>query len=170
MQPTSADPFPVGTPGLASDDLPPFELSPAPPRVVGPGRRERNYLERLAHLEDLLQFERERQRILSGELDISVRVERGAQRRLDRLEERLEQSQARERRLAALMGALQRDNELLRQKVLELEARAAAALPASTEPARRGFWARLFGGGAAESAASTTSAPAPGARGRRRRA
>lgn len=146
MPPTSADPSPVGAQTLANDTFAPFELTPAPPRVVGPGRRERSYLERLAHLEDLLQFERDRQRILSGELDVSVRVERGAQRRLDRLESRLEQSQARERRLAALMGALQRDNEILRQKVLALEAQAAATLPASTEPARRGFWARLFGG------------------------
>ncbi|MCC6407573.1 MAG: hypothetical protein IT453_10415 [Planctomycetes bacterium] len=149
--PNSADTFPVGAQELVprppEPELSTVELVPGlPPRIVGPGRRERDYLKRVAHLEDLLQYERERQRILERELDASVHVERGAQRRLDRLEERMEQSHARERRLAALMGALQRDNELLRQRVLELESAAQTLLPASTEPARRGFWARLFGG------------------------
>lgn len=137
---------PAGGRNASGDELRSLELVPLPARVVGPGRRERDYLKRVAALEDLLQFERERHAGLQRELDLTLRVERGAQRRLDRLEQRLELSHARERRLAALMGALQRDNELLRLKVGELEAAAAARLPASTEPAPRGFWARLLGG------------------------
>jgi hypothetical protein len=126
-----------------------LEIVPTPPpRIVGPGRRERDYLKRVARLEDLLQYERERQRLLHRELEASVQVERGAQRRLDRVEDRLDKSQQRERRLATLVGALQRDNELLRQRVLELETAAQVLLPASTSPARPGFWARLFGGAA----------------------
>lgn len=119
---------------------------PTAPRVVGPGRRERDYLHRLAELEDMLQYERERRRTTASELELSMRVEHGAQRRLDRIEGRLEESLARERRLATLLGALQRDNELLREQVSALEAAARPELPAATEPVRRGFWGRLLGG------------------------
>lgn len=135
---------------LELDALRTLEIVPSPPpRVVGPGRRERDYLKRVARLEDLLQYERDRQKLIERELETSVQVERGAQRRLDRVEDRLDKSQQRERRLATLVGALQRDNELLRQRVLELEAASVPRLtagPATATPARRGFWARVFGG------------------------
>ncbi len=135
---------------FAEDELRTVELAPLPARIVGPGRRERDYLKRVARLEDTLNYERERQRTLQNQLDLSQRVERGAQRRLDRIEQRLEVSHQRERRIAVLLGALQRENELLQRRVIELET-AAALLPAprATRPApARGFWSRIFGGGA----------------------
>jgi hypothetical protein len=129
------------------------EIAPsAPPRIVGPGRRERDYLKRVTRLEDLLLYERERQRILENELEVSQRVERGAQRRLDRLEQRLEVSFQREKRLAVLIGALQRENELLQRRVIELESAnrvLEAPRTAPVEP-RRGLWARVFGRGSSE--------------------
>ncbi|MCE9594495.1 MAG: hypothetical protein K8S98_09895 [Planctomycetes bacterium] len=154
MNPTWARDSEVDPRELELDALRTLEIVPSPPpRVVGPGRRERDYLKRVARLEDLLQYERDRQKLIERELETSVQVERGAQRRLDRVEDRLDKSQQRERRLATLVGALQRDNELLRQRVLELEAASVPQLtagptagPATTAPERRGFWARVFGG------------------------
>lgn len=135
---------------LAPEDLAIWELHPRPPdappilaRIVGPGRRERDYLKRLAHFEGLLTLERERQRGLEQVLELSQRVERGAQRRLDRLEQRIEASQQRERRLSALLGAVQRENELLRGRVAKLDALRPLALESGVP--RPGFWRRLFG-------------------------
>lgn len=90
---------------------------PGPVRVVGPGRRERGYLERLAALE--AELARERRALEAAEL-----LERGSTRRLDRLEEQ-------RGRLLVTLGALQRENELLRSHL---------ALPAP----RRSIWDRLL--------------------------
>ena len=117
-------------PPLESGAEPVVEIVPlarrAAPRVVGPGRRERAYLERAAGLE--------------RELEAAALIERGSSRRLDRLErvvaaagEREEEMGKKERRLILALGALQRENELLREKL-------SLALP----PARS-FLARLLG-------------------------
>ena len=106
------------------------EIQPAP-RVVGPGRRERAYLARVASLE--------------REIETVSLVERGSARRLDRMERKLAATreaalaahaaaEQREKRLILALGALQRESEILREKL-------ALALPA---PARRGFVARLL--------------------------
>jgi hypothetical protein len=98
----------------------------APPRVVGPGRREREYLARVAGLESAL--------------EAAALVERGSSRRLDRMERKLdavrevvEIQERKEKRLILALGALQRENELLREKL-------ALALPAP----KRSLLARLF--------------------------
>ena len=62
------------------------ELIPRAPRVVGPGRRERGYLQRLDRLQGQLQSTGEEQRQTQRELDTSVRLERGCQRLIDRME------------------------------------------------------------------------------------
>jgi len=81
-------------------------------RVVGPGRRERGYLAQLERL-------RRRAARLGGALEVSQRVERGCQRRLDRLEDELRDAHRAHKRLALALGALQRENELLRGRALE---------------------------------------------------
>jgi hypothetical protein len=132
----------------------------APARRVGPGRIERGYLARIEGLESARSAERERERELEldlarsrGELAVAERLEHGLQRLLDRQEERLEVAAQREKRLALALGAVQRENELLRGK-LELGAGVTdgpvALLPARREPRaapRRGLWGRLFGRG-----------------------
>jgi len=114
-----------------------FEIVPvprgAPPRVVGPGRRERGYLARVAGLQ--------------SELEAAALVERGSARRLDRMERKLEAvrevveiQEKKEHRLILALGALQRENELLREKLaLGSGGRAPKALPP-----RPSFLARLF--------------------------
>lgn len=125
-----------------------FTLTPA--RRVGPGRIERGYQARIAALEAsereaALAAERAR-----GELEVAGRLERGLQRLVDRQEERLELAASREKRLALALGAMQRENELLRQR-LELAAGAPApqlAAPRAARaprPARRGLFGRVFG-------------------------
>jgi hypothetical protein len=115
---------------------------------VGPGRRERGYLERIAALETTsaraatdARRQADELRFARAALELGQRVERGCQRRLDRLEERLdrrEQELAQAHRshkgMALALGALQRENELLRQRL--------ASLP---EPRRVPFLARWLG-------------------------
>jgi hypothetical protein len=106
----------------------------APPRIVGPGRREKEYLARVAGLETAL--------------DAAALVERGSSRRLDRMDRKLdmvgevvELQQKKEHRLILALGALQRENEMLREKLaLGSPARIPKALPAP----KRSFLARLF--------------------------
>jgi hypothetical protein len=88
-----------------------YELVPMAPRVVGPGRRERAYLERLDGLR--------------AELEAASLVERGSARRLDRMERKLaavrEAAAAleqREHRLILALGAMQRENELLNERLV----------------------------------------------------
>jgi hypothetical protein len=87
-----------------------YEIVPAP-RVVGPGRKERAYLARLAGLE--------------RELEAASLVERGSARRLDRMERKLEAVreaaralEQKEHRLILALGAMQRENELLRERLV----------------------------------------------------
>lgn len=134
------------------------ELAPA--RRVGPGRIERGYLARIESLEAARQAEQEGRRAVAlelersrGELSVAGHLERGLQRLLDRQEERLEHAGQREKRLALALGAVQRENELLRRR-LELggggREGGAARLPARREVRAgrpRGLWARLFGRG-----------------------
>ena len=109
---------------------PPF----ARPRIVGPGRRERAYLERQQALQaEIAAYERE--------IETISLVERGSARRLDRMERKLAAVREavaaldqKEKRLILALGALQRENELLRERL-------ALALPA---PAKRGILARLL--------------------------
>src|SRR5690349_11729320 len=108
-----------------------YVLNPAPRgpqvlRIVGPGRRERAYQERVGSLE--------------RELEAASLVERGSARRLDRMERKLDavreaalDLEQKEKRLILALGALQRENELLRERL-------ALALPAP----RRSLLARLL--------------------------
>ena len=122
-------------------------LHPARPRRVGPGRIERGWEERLRTSEARA---RRGDELLAGrerELELARRLERGAQRRLDRQEAalaeeraRVERAGQRERRLILALGALQRENELLRER-LELAAAPAPRLPAPRASASVG-WSR----------------------------
>jgi hypothetical protein len=127
---------------MDTDQEPIFTLVPAPPRVplvprvIGPGRRERRYLEQIA--------ERERA------LEAAALVERGSARRLDRMERKLDAvregalaAEQREKRLILALGALQRENELLREK---LALGAGAARPRLAQPKKRSFLSRVFRG------------------------
>lgn len=106
---------------------------PAPPRVVGPGRLELAYRARIDALE--------------RSLETALLVERGAGRRLDRIERELasaraglEQARQLERRLLVSMGALAGENAALRAELARLAAAPAPALPG----ARKGLLARLL--------------------------
>jgi hypothetical protein len=104
--------------------------------VVGPGRKERAYLARIAAFEATRRRDEAAMRESAGELALSraalemaQRVERGCQRRLDRLEERLDRrdlelarAHQAHKRMAVALGALQRENELLRQRLASLPA------------------------------------------------
>ncbi|MBK7877248.1 MAG: hypothetical protein IPJ77_16145 [Planctomycetes bacterium] len=135
---------------------PVFELVPvapgaaARPRVVGPGRKEREYLARAAELERELARR-------ARELELAALCERGTRRAADRLERRLAEREAEtarldaeQKRLLVALGALQRENELLRERLALTEGpRAAARLPAPVErptsPARGGGFRRPGG-------------------------
>jgi chromosome segregation ATPase len=130
-------------------------------RIVGPGRRERGYLERISALAGELALEGERReglrRVLeqrAAELDTSLRVERGCQRRIDRLEERIDrererlaQAERQHKRLALALGALQRENELLRERIGLAEAVPQGRLEAPRPGRRRSRLAALFAPG-----------------------
>jgi hypothetical protein len=109
-------------------------------RVVGPGRREREYQERIGALEGSLDG-------LHRALDEAALVERGTGRFADRIEAELEATRAREtearhqlHRTLVLLGAAQREVEGLRA---ELCAATRKALTAA--PPRRTWLARLMG-------------------------
>ncbi len=130
--------------GPLEEREPTVTLWPRPPvglpRVVGPGRVERGYCERIEALD--LRLARARH-----ELDLAALVERGSTRLLDRLEHEEERAQAEllrarteENRLLVLLGALQRDNERLHERATHLESRLAALPP----PRRPGLLARLL--------------------------
>jgi len=111
-----------------------------PPRIVGPGRREREYLAKVAGLAATV-AERERA------LEAAALVERGSARRLDRMEKKLEAvrevvalQEQKEHRLILALGALQRENEMLREKI----ALGSAERRNRALPPRRSFLARLF--------------------------
>ena len=148
-------------------------------RVVGPGRRERAYQQELVEARREREAARSEARVLAErasarerELALAERVERGSQRRLDRLEDALATAEQREKRLALTLGALQRETELLRARLAGAPALAANLVPAlvpnrralpagrspgsapRTEP-RRGWLARLLGRAGRERATRT---------------
>lgn len=134
-----------------------YELQPAPPRVVGPGRREQAYLDKIARLERREQEASVAAERLARELVWAERVERGTQRRVERVEAEFERvreaaakSEEAQKRLLLALGALQRDNEHLRQQVAALGAAATPKLGAghsrrSTENTAWPLWKRLLG-------------------------
>jgi outer membrane protein TolC len=105
------------------------ELVPAaPPRVVGPGRREREYRARIATLETQLVSLVGECAARGRELDTSQRLERGCQRLLDRLERQCDDGRAhiarmeqQQKRLILALGAAQREVELARRRLALLE-------------------------------------------------
>ena len=136
---------------------PTVEIIPRPrtvfqPRVVGPGRRERDYIERVRHVESELARERGRCEHAARELDTAARLERACQRHIDRLEvrvaderERTERSEAAQKRLLLAVGALQQENEALRARLNELPAARRTALAGSARTPRPSLWSRWFG-------------------------
>jgi hypothetical protein len=122
--------------------LPVVVLTPqAPPRVVGPGRKERSYQQRIAALEGAVAGKRS----LEHEIEVARLVERGSGRMLDRLEgsleardEALERAREQMNRLLVTMGGLQRDNEHLHA---ELTAKSNVL---ATLQAPRSRWRALF--------------------------
>ena len=126
-----------------------YELPAARPRVVGPGRREQGYREQILRLEAERARAVAEQARLGEQLEWSGRVERGSQRRAERLEGELRASEEAQKRLLLALGAVQRENELLRQRVDALAAAPVAQLEAGVRgraKAPRSFWKRVFGG------------------------
>lgn len=109
----------------AESGEPVFELAPTPPpRVVGPGRRERQYQQRVAALERDVELRERELTLRTRELEVSALVERGAVRAATKLEHKLadagaaaEKLQQAQNRLLVALGALQRENELLRERL-----------------------------------------------------
>ncbi|HJM57725.1 MAG TPA: hypothetical protein QF446_10400 [Planctomycetota bacterium] len=96
-------------------------------RIVGPGRRERQYIANVERLE------REALKKDSA-LEAATLVERGTERYVDRLEhervadrERLQEVQAQGNRLLVAMGAMQKENERLVGELQRANGRIAAA-------------------------------------------
>lgn len=110
--------------------------------MVGPGRLERSYRARVRTLEEELQegLGKSAAALAAArrELETARLVERGSGRLLDRLETDLERTRERGRRLLVAMGAMQRENEELREALSLSMARALAP------PPRRG-WLRWLG-------------------------
>lgn len=126
-----------------------YELPAARPRVVGPGRREQGYREQILRLEAERARALAEQARLGEQLEWSGRVERGSQRRAERLEGELRASEEAQKRLLLALGAVQRENELLRQRVDALAAAPVAQLESGARgraKAPRSFWKRVFGG------------------------
>jgi hypothetical protein len=145
------------------EDLRVVEIVPVPrltvPRPIGPGRRERAYLARVARLESELArseadrgdaTQREEQAL--RELELASLLERGAERRLDRVEvelarERaeLERREQREHRLILALGALENENQRLVQALQRLESKERIALPERASKGSRdsGGWRAL---------------------------
>lgn len=93
-------------------------------RVVGPGRRERAYQDRIAGLETEREADDQARAALGAEVEMARLVERGTGRLVDRLERSLEQGQAelgevrsQGHRLMVALGALQRENRALRAEL-----------------------------------------------------
>jgi hypothetical protein len=117
------------------------------PRVVGPGRLERQYQGRIADLEQGLSGADQASDGLRAELATARLIERGTGRFADRLEERLEarreelaEVRAQGHRLMVALGALQQENSSLRAE-LDLARTKLAGLPV----APRSRWRRLLG-------------------------
>ncbi len=106
------------------------------PRVVGPGRLERRYIARQAELESELDAARLATASSQRELELAQLLERGAGRRLDKLDAQLERERAQQKRLLVTMGAMGQELQALRARV--------ALLAAPAPEPRRSIFARLF--------------------------
>lgn len=134
---------------LRDEVLIPAPRSPAPmPRVVGPGRLERGYRARIESLEEDIARR-------ARALECAALVERGQTRLLDRLETEIERARGevaeleqREKRLILGLGALQRENELLRAserratRLGSARAQVGTARSSARTPARS-WWSRI---------------------------
>jgi hypothetical protein len=110
-------------------------------KVVGPGRKERTYLDRIRLLE-------EEAGVKERSLETAGLIERGSLNLLDRMErqldsgeEALERERAASRRVCVMLGALQRESEVLRE---ELEV-ARGQLARLEGPRKQPLWRRLLG-------------------------
>jgi len=113
----------------------------APPRVVGPGRVELAYQEKIS----LLEREAE---VSERSLETAALVERGSLHLLDRMERQMDSSEEalnREReasrRVCVMLGALQREAEGLREEL----SLAQSKLSLLEAPRRKGLFQRLLG-------------------------
>ncbi len=118
------------------------------PRPIGPGRIERGYQRRIAELERSVTEASELRNAaelglassqgqllgLRGELELAARLERGLQRHADKLEQRLDTAEQREKRLVLALGALQKENELLRERLALASGARQPALPPNGDP------------------------------------
>ncbi|MEZ6013915.1 MAG: hypothetical protein R3F49_02270 [Planctomycetota bacterium] len=107
-------------------------------RVTGPGRREREYLDRIGDLQRSVEG-------LHRTLDHAALVERGAGRRMDRLERDLVDVRAREERAReqlhrtlVVLGATQREVEGLRLALERSARRPALTAGPAPQPEREG--------------------------------
>jgi hypothetical protein len=112
-----------------------------PPRVVGPGRVELAYQEKIS----LLEREAE---VSERSLETASLVERGSRHLLDRMERQMDSSEEalnREReasrRVCVMLGALQREAEVLREEL----SLAQSKLSLLEAPRRKGLFQRLLG-------------------------
>ena len=112
-------------------------------KVVGPGRRERAYQEKIQTLEHEAGLN-------VRALETASLIERGSRNLMDRMErqldssdEALERERAASRRVCVMLGALQHENEVMREELNS--ARAQLARLEAPRPKR--LWRRLLGGG-----------------------
>ena len=119
------------------------EESEGPLRVIGPGRKERAYQEQIRLLEQTAE-------VKAQALETASLVERGSRNLLDRMErqldsgeEALERERAASRRVCVMLGALQRESEVLREEL----ATAKAQLARLEGPRPKRLWRRLLGRG-----------------------
>ncbi len=127
---------PTGEPVV--DLVPAAEVSP---RVIGPGRVERAYQEKIS----LLEREAE---VNERSLETAGLIERGSRHLLDRMERQMESSEEalkREReasrRVCVMLGALQREAEVLREELRLAQSK----LSLLEAPKPKGFFQRLLG-------------------------
>ena len=119
------------------------EESEGPLRVIGPGRKERAYQEQIRLLEQTAE-------VKAQALETASLIERGSMNLLDRMErqldsgeEALERERAASRRVCVMLGALQRENEVLREEITA----AKAQLARLEGPRPKRLWRRLLGRG-----------------------
>lgn len=157
-------------PGSRQGGSPGWRALVVGPRVVGPGRIERDLRREVESVQGELRAERESAGRLRAELEmgqreieIGRRIEHGCQRRLDRLEDRLAEGEQQRNRLLVSLGAMGQENRALRDRLARFEALTARA--GSEEPVKRDGtlvrWARRLG-------LRPAAASRPGARSRRR--
>jgi len=112
-------------------------------KVVGPGRKERAYKEKIHTLEHEAALN-------DRALETATLIERGSKHLMDRMErqldssdEALERERAASRRVCVMLGALQHENEVMREEL----AAARAQLAQLEAPRPKRLWRRLLGRG-----------------------